>query len=493
MWGTGLRLDSFARVRVVISRRGFLRSVAAGACAAFLPGRGLRAERRVGRPNIILCMADDLGWGDPGFNGNSVIATPNLDVMAKAGLRFTRFYSAAPVCSPTRGSCLTGRHPYRYGVFFANVGHLRDEEVTLAEVLKSQGYATGHFGKWHLGTLLPDYSGKGPGRTPQENYMTPGMAGFDEWFSTEYAVATWDPYDPENFHGKGYDVRALYWHNGTNITEPLEGDDSRIIMDRALPFIRRTAREQKPFLAVVWFHAPHAPVVAGPEYRARYSGYSEGEQHYYGCITAMDEQVGRLRAELRRLDIADNTMLWFCSDNGPEGKDGKQGRFRGSAGPFRGRKRSLFEGGIRVPALLEWPGRIEGGRVTGLPCCTSDYYPTILDALSAHVQGQPEPVDGVSLLALIEGGVERRPSPIAFESKKQVALIDNQYKIYSNNGGKTWQLFDMTADPGETKNLSDERPALVEAMKAKLDAWRESCKRSLASEDYLPQQEKEPT
>ena len=429
-------------------------------------------------------MADDLGWGDTGFNGNDTIRTPHLDAMAEAGLKFTRFYSAAPVCSPTRGSCLTGRHPYRYGVFFANVGHLRDEEVTLAEVLKTQGYTTGHFGKWHLGTLLPDYSGKGARREPVKNYMSPAMAGFDEWFSTEYAVATWDPYDPENFHGKGYDVRALYWHNGRNVTEPLKGDDSRIIMDRALPFIRRARREDQPFLAVIWFHTPHAPVVAGPEYRAKYSRYSGDEQHYYGCITAMDEQIGRLRAELRRLGIADNTMLWFCSDNGPEGKDGRRGRFRGSAGPFRGRKRSLHEGGIRVPALLEWPEQIEGGQVTALPCCTSDYYPTVLDVLSAEVQRQPEPVDGMSLLPLIEGGTERRPLPMAFESAKQVALIDNDHKIYSGDGGNTWQLYDMKADPGETTDISDQKPALLASMRTKLEAWRDSCERSLAGADY---------
>jgi arylsulfatase A-like enzyme len=317
-----------------------------------------------------------------------------------------------------------------------------------------------------------------------KNYMSPAMAGFDEWFSTEYAVATWDPYDPENFHGKGYDVRALYWHNGRNVTEPLKGDDSRIIMDRALPFIRRARREDQPFLAVIWFHTPHAPVVAGPEYRAKYSRYSEDEQHYYGCITAMDEQIGRLRAELRRLGIADNTMLWFCSDNGPEGKDGRRGRFRGSAGPFRGRKRSLHEGGIRVPALLEWPEQIEGGQVTALPCCTSDYYPTVLDVFSAEVQRQPEPVDGMSLLPLIEGGTQRRPSPMAFESAKQAALIDNDHKIYSGDGGNTWQLYDMKADPGETTDISDQEPALLASMRAKLEAWRDSCERSRAGADY---------
>jgi len=321
-------------------------------------------------------MADDMGWGDPGFNGNSIIKTPHLDIMAKAGMRFTRFYSGAPVCSPTRGSCLTGRHPYRYGIFGANVGHMPKEEITLAEALKTQGYTTGHFGKWHLGTLLPDYSGKGQKRNPRENYMTPGTSGFDEWFSTEYAVATWDPYDPAQFHGRknDYDVRALYWHNGKNATEALKGDDSRIIMDRAIPFIRNAAESNKPFLAVIWFHAPHAPVVAGPQYRAMYSQYSEDEQHYYRCISALDEQIGRLRSELRDLGIADNTMLWFCSDN--------------------------------------------------------------------------------------------------------------RYKIYSNDDGKTYMLFDLLDDPGEKNDLAAAKSEILLTMKKKLETWRASCKDSLAGKDY---------
>ena len=186
----------------MVNRRDFLRSAATGAIAIALPQTLFSKTKRPDKPNIILCMADDMGWGDPGFNGNKIIKTGNLDAMAKAAMRFTRFYSGAPVCSPTRGSCLTGRHPYRYGIFSANVGHIRRKEITLAEALKTQGYTTGHFGKWHLGTLLPDYSGKGPRRKPKENYMTPAMSGFDEWFSTEYAVATWDPYNPAVFHGK---------------------------------------------------------------------------------------------------------------------------------------------------------------------------------------------------------------------------------------------------------------------------------------------------
>jgi arylsulfatase A-like enzyme len=466
----------------MVSRRDFLRYMA-GTIASGLSANCLLAHEGKNRPNVILCMADDLGWGDPGFNGNSIIKTPHLDATAKAGLRFSRFYSAAPVCSPTRGSCLTGRHPYRYGIFSANVGHMPKQEITLAEALKTQGYVTGHFGKWHLGTLTTtekDSNRGGP--RGAKHYSPPWDNGFDVCLSTEAKVPTWDPMKkPETDTPYG----TSYWRqDGTKQITNLDGDDSRVIMDRVIPFIRKAADDKNSFFAVVWFHAPHAPVLAGAKYRKMYSQHSEDEQHYYGCITAMDEQIGRLRNELRELAIADNTMLWFCSDNGPEGRDGKRGRFRGSAGPFRGRKRSLFEGGVRVPALLEWPARIKGGQVSDVPCCTSDYYPTILDVLDLKMKGRPEPIDGVSLLGLIEGRMTKRPVPIGFESGNQVSLTDNRYKIYSNNKGKTYMLFDLINDPGETEDLATKKPEVLQSMRAKLEQWRKSCKDSLAGKDY---------
>jgi arylsulfatase A-like enzyme len=435
------------------------------------------------KPNIILCMADDLGWGDTGFNGNSIIKTPNMDSMAKAGIRFTRFYSGAPVCSPTRGSCLTGRHPYRYGIFGANVGHVPKEEITLAEALKTQGYTTGHFGKWHLGTLTTtekDSNRGGPRGI--KHFSPPWENGFDVCFSTGAKVPTWNPMkSPKS--GKPYGT--YYWRqDGTKETENLEGDDSRVIMDRVVPFIRNAVDKGKPFFSVIWFHTPHLPVLTGPEYRKMYSQYSEDQQHYYGCITAMDEQIGRLRSELQKLGISDKTMVWFCSDNGPEGKDGNSGRTRGSAGPFRGRKRSLFEGGVRVPALLEWPERIAAGQVTHIPCSTSDYFPTVMDVLGFKVKGRPKPVDGISLLPLIESKMTERPVPIAFESKKQLSLTDNRYKIYSNDNGKTYMLFDLLEDPGENNNLAAEKSEILRAMKKKLESWRASCKNNLAGKDY---------
>jgi len=467
------------------TRRIFLKTI--GICAAsFALPSCVNAERRTnrdsgGKPNIILCMTDDQGWGDTGYNGHPVLKTPNLDAMAGEGIRFDRFYAGAPVCSPTRGSAITGRHPYRYGIFFANTGHMRKEEVTLAEALKTQGYTTGHFGKWHLGTLttsIKDSNRGAPGKS--QHYSPPWQNGFDECFSTEAKVPT---YDPMKKPGSDEPYGTYYWKtDGTRETENLEGDDSRIIMDRAIPFIENASRSKKPFLAVIWFHTPHLPVLAGPEHRKLYKDQPESKQHYYGAITAMDEQVGRLRKRLKTLGVAGDTLLWFCSDNGPEGKSGKA---PGSAGHLRGRKRSLFEGGVRVPGLLVWPAKVKKPRAVDMPCSTLDYFPTIMEVLCFHPKGQPEPIDGVSLLPLIEGKMKQRPMPIGFESGGQVALIDNRYKIHSANRGKTFHLFDIVEDPAETTDLAAGKPEILNGLKQTLLKWRASCKGSLDGKDHI--------
>ena len=456
-------------------------------CLAAIPS--LASEK----PNIILCMTDDQGWGDTGYNGHPFLKTPHLDRMASEGIRFDRWYAGAPVCSPTRGSCLTGRHPYRYGVFFANTGHMRAEEFTLAEPVKTLGYTTGHFGKWHLGTLTTEItdSNRGkPGNT--KDYSPPWENGFDVCFSTEAKVPT---YDPMKMPGTNEPYGTHYWNtDGTLATENLEGDDSRVIMDRAIPFIRQAVEAGRPFLAVIWFHTPHLPVVAGPRHREMYADIAEANPDYHGCLTAMDEQIGRLRQELADLGVAKNTMLWFCADNGPEGKVGKG---PGSTGDLRGRKRSLFEGGIRVPGLLVWPDKIKEGRVVTVPCSTSDYLPTVLDVLGCSMEGQPGPIDGVSLVPLIECRRNERSRPIGFESRDQVALIGDRYKIIRNGADcgppptgadevrqDEFMLFDLVADPGERRDLAAERPEMVRSMVEVLRAWQASCRASLEGDDY---------
>ncbi len=473
-------------------------------CASSADAAG--AGRSSARPNIILMMADDLGWGDTGYNGHPDLKTPNLDAMAKAGLRFNRFYSGAPVCSPTRGSCLTGRHPYRYGIFFANSGQMRPPEVTLAELLREYGYISGHFGKWHVGTLTKteDDSNRG-GPRGAAHFAPPWENGFDQCFSTEAKVPTWDPllrpkgdadrrwWDPVGDANDAVAYGTAYWANGQRVKEPLRGDDSRIIMDHATQFIRHASAQEKPFFAVVWFHAPHLPVVAGPQYTAPYAKFDKYHQHYFGCIAALDEQVGRLRAELRTLDVADNTLVFFCSDNGPEGN----AKAPGSAGNLRGHKRSLFEGGVRVPGLAEWPAVIQPGSVTDTPASTSDYLPTILAVLGVE-SPDVRPRDGVSLLPLLRGEMSHRPRPIAFESRGQLSLVDNRYKIIHQPTGQNrkkkqssesatarrFMLFDLQADPAETKDLAGEHPEIVRKMAATLASWQDSCRASLNGDDY---------
>ena len=452
-------------------------------------------NKKMDKPNLIMIMCDDLGWGDVGFNGNKIIKTPNLDQMAQNSVQFNRFYAAAPVCSPTRGSCITGRHPYRYGIYFANVGSMKKEEMTLAEILKPMGYSTGHFGKWHLGTLTTKIkdANRGGRKAFEKEYSTPAMNGFDEYFSTESKVPTCDPmkkplragkcsWDQLSKEAKYKAYNTRYWTGPDKFeTENLEGDDSRIIMDRAIPFIEKSVKKQEPFFSVIWFHTPHLPVVAEKKYAEMYKDYDRFKRNYYGCITAMDAQVGRLRAKLKELGVADNTVIFFCSDNGPEGKAGRQ---PGSAGPFRGRKRDLYEGGIRVPALMEWPAKIKNHKVIDTATCTSDYLPTVLAALGYELKGKAYPIDGENLMPFINGENKERQRAIGFQSRNNQALNGNRYKLISTDKGRTFELYDMVNDPSEKTDIAKKHPEVVKAYKKQLKEWIKSCRRSDAGKDY---------
>jgi len=474
---------------------------AAAACGGLASCLSVPPPDRAGPPNVVLLMADDLGWGDVGFNGNQVVRTPNLDRLSQEGIRFDRFYASSPVCSPTRGSCLTGRHPYRYGIHFAMDGHLPDRELTLAEMLQHQGYRTGHFGKWHLGTL--DLSGKEVGRWggwagehAAENFSPPWQNGFDTCFSTESKVPTWDPMiTPAREHGgvsqalaPGEPYGTYYWTGpGEVATENLDGDDSRVIMDRAVAFIEEAIEQKRPFFAVIWFHTPHLPIVAGEKYQAMYPDLPGLGPHYFGAITAMDEQIGRLRAGLRAMGVDRKTMLWFASDNGPEGPEQNETR-NGSAGAFRGRKRSLYEGGVRVPAFVVWPEKIPLPVATSLPASTLDYVPTVADALGVPLAGE---IDGVSLMPLIEGGrMSARNKPIGFETPGQVALSDDRWKIVSktdeDGAPLGFELYDLVADPGETTDRAVAQPEIVAAMAERLAGWRASCAASVSADRLAP-------
>ena len=439
-------------------------------------------------PNVILLMADDLGFGDVGFNGNEKIITPNLDGMAKEGVKFTNFYAAAPLCSPTRASVLTGRSPYRQGIFAAHTGGMRPAEKTIPEILQKEGYATGFFGKWHLGWIEPNkVESRGV-------YSPPWFHGYEETFATKSAVPTWDPTKTPSFW-KGFGAEddgswggSIYLENGVPVTENLEGDDSRIIMDRAIPFMEKSIANGEPFFTTIWFHTPHEPVVAGPEYLAKYPDLPIGQQHLYGAITAMDDQIGRLRAFLKANNVDENTIIFFCSDNGPS--DGLAKKGIASAGPFRGHKHEMWEGGLRVPSLALWPKHFNKGLVTDYQSSTVDYLPTILDVLGIK-ESKKIPLDGVSLKSVIMGNnTEERTVPIAsgfqrlYKDIDLYAFIDGQYKICIPNPGDEMMLFDLKNDPGETKNLASEKPELLKKMEAGLEKVKESWRLSREGKDY---------
>jgi arylsulfatase A-like enzyme len=467
------------------------------------------------KPNIILVMADDMGWGDTGYGGSSFAQTPNLDEMAAAGTTFSRFYSAAPVCSPTRGSVLTGRHPYRYGIYFANVGHLPSEEVTLAEVLKGAGYRTGFFGKWHLGTLTRDILDSNRGGRPDqiENYSPPWLHGFDTVFATESKAPTYDPmikpkdidretwWDVVNESDNAEPFGTRYWNEqGNTVLENLAGDDSKIIVDRLIPFVEKAVADDVPFLAVVWTHAPHLPVVAANEDKQMIDSADPYTRHYFGSIHALDTQIGRIRAMLVQAGVSNNTMLWFTSDNGPEHQ---YDNAPGSSGGLRGAKRSLYEGGIRVPGIIEWPNQIAAAQVTDVAAVTSDIYPTILDYLEIGETVGNE-IDGVSMRPVLSGAKKYRDSGIGFESNSQIAYVDDHFKLIHQpaiasanpslqgqssdateslgpNTEKTlrFELYDLGQDPHETTDLSAENVDKLAELTEKLNLWRHSVAASI--------------
>ena len=420
-------------------------------------------------PNVILIMADDLGWGDVGFNGNPHIKTPWLDSLASAGTVFTHFYAGAPLSSPTRASVLTGRNAFRTGVFAPNEGIIRPEENTLPEYLHDRGYATGHFGKWHLGTLTCRENDANRGRPENPHLVNPpAVHGYDEAFVTESKVPTCDPmYAPMENNGRFWDClpeeapRKLYgtyyWDiHGNKVQENLDGDDSRIVTDRVLPFIAEAVQQRKPFLATVWYHTPHLPCVAAPEYAAMYRDYPLEERNYYGCITAMDAQIGRLVEFLKQKGVYENTILFFCSDNGPELNT------PGVAGPYKGKKRSLYEGGIRVPSLVVWPARQKELPVSmTVPCSTCDYLPTLAEWIGFELDKE-RALDGESLCPMLQGKSAQRKTPLVFCSGTQGALVDGHYKWYFNQGRTA--LYDLANDPYELQNISRQLPEVTSRM-----------------------------
>ena len=411
----------------------------------------LQAANKQEYPNIILVMADDQGWGQVGYNGHPVLKTPNLDAMAESGLRFNRFYAAGPVCSPTRASVLTGRTHNRTGVP-THGKRLCLQEKTLARALKQAGYATAHFGKWHLNGV------RGPGIPvlgDDENH--PGHYGFDTWLSVT------------NF----FDLDPLMSLNGR--FEAFKGDSSEVIVAEALKYMEK--QEDAPFFAVIWYGSPHNPMQALDRDRKNLPDDKLG--HHLGEIVGIDRSIGMLRKGLRDLGVEKDTLVWYCSDNGGLNIDPD------ACGHLRGHKGSVLEGGIRVPGIVEWPGRIKP-MVTDIPASTMDIMPTIVDLLGLPEDSMLSVRDGESILALFSGGIPKRSQPIPFMFLKNAAFIDGNYKLLSQNKSRegSWELYDLKNDPGETKDLSATLPDRLARMKIEAEALMHSIDASAEGKDY---------
>ena len=410
------------------------------------------------KPNIVLVVADDMGWRDTGYSGNPDIKTPNLDAMAKRGVRFDYFYAGQHICSPGRFAILTGRAPFRTGL--DGLGSMRPEEITVAKALKTVGYHTAHFGKWHLG----------------HTNTTPVKMGFDEAI---WRLGTFD---------LGESLKV----GDTKEMIPLKGDTSVAVMELALDFVRKQAAAEQPFFVQVCFGSPHEPHIAAEEFKALYKDLPENRRDFLGEVSGLDAAVGNLHAELKKLQVAENTIVWFTSDNGGITPQSKEPSGKG--------KTTI---GARTVALLEWPGCVKPQQ-TSMPCGHIDIYPTLLDVNGITMPNHP-PVDGISLVPLLGGKMTERPKPMGFMLRRdkiaQVKLeevdfigdtegvwIDGKLRLVSHpaidNEPARLALYDIYADPAFQNDLAAKQPDDVIRMRKALDEWRTSVRASFEGKDY---------
>jgi arylsulfatase A-like enzyme len=421
-----------------------------------------------GAPNVILMMADDMGWADVGYNNNGYSLTPNLDAMAsgKNSIRFDHFYSGGAVCSPTRASVYSGRTPNRNCIWEANVGHLQSSEFTILEAAKTVGYKTAHFGKWHLGAFSEKVWNNQDG---DHTVSSPGTHGADWWYATEHAIPTATPncacFSPiqdcivgshkgdvigscgaSKGNAPGVDVNYFYpdvdgkYAGVSAEAEKIPGDDSDWLFGKFEGWLNRTLDEDAstPFLALLWWHPPHKDFVATPELAKPYldKGDSDKESDYLGSISGLDAAVGQVRTLLRAHGVAENTMLFFTSDNGA--LSGSPGGEKAKYHPgLRGYKHDLTEGGIRVPGILEYPAMISKNIITQYPGVTMDYLPTVLDILGVQHPHLSWPLDGTSLMPFIRGEVTSRTQPIGH-------LFDQQ-GVHGSGLDTPWQAWTAKA------------------------------------------------
>lgn len=426
------------------------------------------------KPNFIVIMTDDQGYGDLSCMGNTDFVTPNIDSLAQSGVRFTDWYAGSPVCSPSRACLMTGRYPGNAGVRAILAGHrkatgLTKKVPTLAAALKKEGYQTGLIGKWHLG--LAD------GCRPNDNgydYFFGFMAGCIDYYSHIFYWGMADGHTNPT-HDLWENDREIY-DNGKYFTE--------LVTEKTVEQIRLHSSQDKPFFLFTGYNAPHYPMHAPEKYMKRFSHLPWDRQVMAAMISAVDDGVGEIIAELKRQGIYENTCIFFQSDNGPsrESRNWLDGRedlyYGGRPGSLKGHKFSLFEGGIRVPGIFSYPAVIPGGQVIGEPCGAMDIFPTMLKLAG----GRPEDyeLDGLDITDVMTKGALSPHDEIYWEMAEQTAVRSGRYKLVLNGAlaeGEKPQapvfLSDLSEDMSESKNLAGELPELTEELTQKALAWRE--------------------
>ena len=450
----------------------------------------LTAHSQVGQPNIVIVLCDDLGYGDLGCYGHPKIVTTNLDAFAKDGVRFTSCYSAAPVCSPSRVGLLTGRSPNRAGVYdfipgprkqedLRHMVHMQKDEITIAHLLKKAGYATGMFGKWHCN-----------GQFNSDKQPQPDDMGFDYWLGTQNNASPTHA-NPNNF------VR-----NGEQVGE-IKGFSCQIVMDEALGWIEKSLAEndEQPFFAYVAFHEPHEPIASPEDLVQQYlqSGKTDNpdEAQYFANVNNVDLAFGKLINKLKELDIDEDTIVIFTSDNGPEtlNRYKRAKHSYGVATPLRGMKLWTTEAGFRVAGLARWPGQI-GPATCDVPVSSLDLLPTLCSLAGAEVPADLK-LDGANLKALFDGQSFDREKPLVWAfynalNEERVAMRHNNWKMLAKlNRGKLkrienvyagnieqireaklteFELYDVTGDLGEAENLFDSQNSKHQELKELMTA-----------------------